>query len=194
MPLPVPVLVTVRGKTFRVNVAVTDFAVSIVITQGPVPPHAPLQPVKFDVASGLAVSVTSVPKSNDATHNRPQSMPAGVLVTAPPPVPARVTVSVCVTRVNVAVTALGASIVMTHAPVPVHAPLQPANVEFASGLAVRVTVVPEPNKAVHAAPQNIPPGVLVTVPPPVPAFVTVRATGGGGESSSTTIVLAVVPT
>jgi hypothetical protein len=33
-------------------------AASIVTTQAPVPVHAPLQPAKVDVASGVAVSVS----------------------------------------------------------------------------------------------------------------------------------------
>ena len=44
--------------------------------------------------------------------------------------------------------------------VPVHAPDQPANVEFAPGVAVRVTDVP--------ALKVVPVGLLVTVPLPVP--------------------------
>jgi hypothetical protein len=44
-----------------VKVAVTDLAASSVTTQAPVPAHAPDQPVKFELASGLAVSVTVWP-------------------------------------------------------------------------------------------------------------------------------------
>ena len=44
--------------------------------------------------------------------------------------------------VNVAVTALAASIVTTHVPVPVQAPLQPVNVELTSAAAVKVTTTP----------------------------------------------------
>ena len=53
------------------------------------------------------------------------------------------------------------------------APLQPVNVEPASGVAVTVTAVPDANEAEQVAPQSIPAGELVTVPEPVPAFVTV---------------------
>ena len=52
-------------------------------------------------------------------------------------------------------------------------PLQPVKVEPASGAAVRVTAAPLANAAVHVAPQEIPPGLLVTVPVPVPALLTV---------------------
>lgn len=61
--------------------------------QVPVPVHAPDQPVKSELASGLAVSVTDVPLVNVALHVDPQLMPAGTLVTVPVPLPASVTVS-----------------------------------------------------------------------------------------------------
>jgi hypothetical protein len=77
-----------------------------------------------------------------AAQVTPQSTPAGDDVTAPAPVPARVTVSTRVSRVKVAVTDFAASIVMTHAPVPTQAPDQPAKVEVASGVAMRATTVP----------------------------------------------------
>ena len=61
----------------------------------------------------------------------------------PLPEPVRVTVSVCSTSVNVAVTDFAASIVTVHVDAdPVHAPDQPANDEEAFGVAVSVTVVP----------------------------------------------------
>jgi hypothetical protein len=75
----------------------------------------------------------------------------------------------------VAVTARAALIVTLQAPVPVQAPLQPENVEPVAGAAVRVTAVPLVNDAEQVAPQAMPAGVLVTVPLPVPALVTVSA-------------------
>ena len=42
---------------------------------------------------------------------------------------------------KVAVTVLDAVMLTVHAPVPVHAPLQPAKVEPAAGVAARVTLV-----------------------------------------------------
>ena len=69
-------------------------------------------------------------------------MPAGVLVIVPRPEPTLVTVNWKTVRVNVAVTDLAPSIVTTHAPVPEHAPLQPAKTDAESGVAVRVTCVP----------------------------------------------------
>ena len=51
-------------------------------------------------------------------------------------------------------------------------PLQPANVELESGVAVKATVVPLLKDAEHVLPQLIPDGLLVTVPLPVPLAVT----------------------
>ena len=58
---------------------------------------------------------------------------------------------------------------------PLHPPpLQPVNVEPEAGLAVSVTAVPEVKRVLHVLPQLSPPGLLVTVPLPVPALFTVR--------------------
>jgi hypothetical protein len=58
-------------------------------------------------------------------------------------------------------------------PVPVHAPDQPAKSELASGFAISVTVVPLAKLALHVSPQFMPAGALVTIPVPLPEFVTV---------------------
>ena len=102
--------------------------------------------------------------------------PAGLLVTVPVPVPASVTVSVNV-GAKVAVTDSAALIVIVQVPVPLQAPLplQPVNAEPLPAAAVNVTVEPLLKFALHVVPQLIPAGELVTVPVPVPAFVTVRA-------------------
>jgi len=64
---------------------------------------------------------------------------------------------------------LGRVIVTLQVPVPVQPPpLQPVKVEPAAGVAVRVTAVPVVNAAEHVVPQEIPAGLLVTVPLPVP--------------------------
>src|SRR5436309_11992923 len=102
-------------------------------------------------------------------------MPAGALVTVPAPVPALETVSVKV-GVKVAVTVVAALKVTVQVPVPVHPPpLQPPKVEPAAGAAVSVTAVPLAKLAEQVTPQVMPAGALVTVPAPVPAFETVRA-------------------
>ena len=125
----------------RVKLAVTDLAESTVAEQAPVPVQAPDQPANVEVASGVAVRVTTVPESKEAEQVEPQSMPAGAEVTAPPPVPTFETESEWVTRVKVAVTDFAESTVAVQVPVPVQAPDQPAKVEVASGVAVRVTTV-----------------------------------------------------
>jgi hypothetical protein len=86
--------------------------------------------------------------------------------------------------VNVAVTDLAALIVTIQLPVPVHAPLQPVNVDVPSGAAVKVTTVPLSNNAEQVAPQSIPAGDEVTEPPPVPAFVRVRVKAGRSYNSA----------
>ena len=166
------------GEGFGKKVAVTDWAALIVTTQIPVPLHpAPLQPLNTDPLAGVAVSVTDVPLANDALHVAPQLIPTGLLVTVPLPLPAFVTVRVYTyTCVKLALTACAALIVTTQVPVPLHpAPLHPLNVDPLADVAVKVTCVPPANEALHVAPQSMPAGLLVTVPLPVPVFVTVRA-------------------
>src|SRR6185295_15531596 len=104
-------------------------------------------------------------------------MPAGLDVTLPTPVPARVTVAANVgvpAVLNVAVTLRACVIATVQPPVPVHAPLQPANVEPLAAAAVSVTDAPEANVAEQVEPQLMPAGLDVTVPVPVPARVTVN--------------------
>jgi hypothetical protein len=63
----------------------------------------------------------------------------------------------------------------THVAIPLHPlPLQPPNVDSADGAAVNVTVVPLMKVKLQVVPQSIPAGLLVTVPSPTPALVTVR--------------------
>ena len=77
--------------------------------------------------------------------------------------------------VKVAVTARAVLMVTLQAPVPVQLPFQPVKVAPAAGAAVKLTVVPLVNEAEQVAPQLMPAGVLVTVPLPVPDFITVSA-------------------
>ena len=58
-------------------------------------------------------------------------------------------------------------------PVAVQLPDQPANVEPEAAVAVNVTAVPLLRLVVQVLPQLIPAGLLVTVPVPFPARVTV---------------------
>ena len=110
--------------------------------QVPVPVHAPLQPTKVDPGLAVAVKVTTVPLVKFVEQVMPQLIPAGKLVTVPVPMPVLVTVIVYWLGANVAVADLAASIVTLQVPTPAQPPLQPAKVELASGVAVKVTVVP----------------------------------------------------
>ena len=214
VPVPFPASVTVNVKllTLAVKFAVTAVAAPIVNVHVPVPSQGPApQPVNVDPVAGAAVNVTIVPLAKLAAHAVPQLIPVGALVTVPVPVPAFVTVNANVfAAVNVAVTAAAAVTITTQAPVPVHAPLHPANVDPVAGTAVNVTIVPLAKLAAHAVPQLIPVGALVTVPVPVPASATVNvkfvaaptvalivavlfAIFGSGKSETTLAELVTVP-
>src|SRR5262245_29215060 len=97
-------------------------------------------------------------------------MPAGELVTVP--FPETPTLSEPEWDVNVAGTDAAAPMVTVHVPVPLHAPLHPAKTEPADAAGVSVTGVPAEKLAEHVGPQEIPPGELVMVPPPVPDLAT----------------------
>src|SRR6202162_6007928 len=114
----------------------------MVTEKAPVPLQAPLQPVKVDPAAALAVSVTTVPLLKLALQVVPQLIPVGLLVNVAVPVPALVTLNLQTGTLNVAVTDFAALIVTLQVPVPVQAPLQPANVDPAAAFAVSVTTVP----------------------------------------------------
>jgi len=159
------------------NVAVTVVAALTVTVQVPVPAQPPpLQPLKVEPAAGAAVSVTEVPVANAAEQVAPQETPAGALVTVPLPAPALLTVSVKDCKAKVAVTEVATLIVTVQVPLPVQPPpLQPLKVEPAAGAAVKVTMVPLANEAEQVVPQEMPAGLLVTVPLPVPALETVSA-------------------
>lgn len=59
----------------------------------------------------------------------------------------------------------------TQLPVPVHAPLQPVNVDPAAAVAVKFTEVPFEYTSEQSVPHEIPAGTLVTEPLPVPKLV-----------------------
>ena len=151
VPVPAPFLETVRlnvGAGEKVAVTATG-AVPIVNVQLPVPEHAPFQPANTEAEeAGEAVNVTRAPllmllefvHVPDAAPEVIVQFTPPVPVTLPLPVPAPLTVTVV--RLKVAVTACAALIVTEHAPVPVQAPLQPANADPAGALGVRFTVVP----------------------------------------------------
>ena len=175
VPVPAPLGLTVSVKVGTAKVAVTVVAALSVTVQVPVPEQPPpLQPVKVEPAAGVAVKVTAVPLANAAEHVAPQEMAAGLLVIVPVPAPLGLTVSVKVCTAKVAVTVVAALSVTVQVPVPEQLlPLQPVKVEPAAGAAVKVTAVPLANAAEHVVPQEIPAGLLVTVPVPAPLELTV---------------------
>jgi len=176
VPLPFPAFATVSANAFIVKVAVTDFASVNETVQEPVPEHAPVQPVKIESEVGAAASETEVPALKFAAQVLPQEIPAGVDNTEPLPVPAFATVSANTFFVKVAVTDFAAVIETVQAPEPEHAPAQPVKTESEVGVAVRVRLVPRRTALVQVLPQLIPAGFDMTVPEPVPLFITVKRT------------------
>src|SRR5207245_967221 len=144
VPVPVPALPTLRVNVWRPKVAVTVVAAVTATLQAPVPEQPPpLQPVNVAPPAGLAVNVTTVPLSYEAEQVAPQSIPAGLEVTVPVPVPHLATVRRNLCRSKVAVTVVAALMVTVHAPVPEQpAPDQPVKPESLAGAAVSVTAVP----------------------------------------------------
>jgi len=77
-------------------------------------------------------------------------------------------------ELKVAVTDSAADMVTLQLPVPEQAPLQPANVDPAPAVSVRVTTVPLLKLALQVLGQLMPLGLLLTEPVPVPATETER--------------------
>jgi len=75
---------------------------------------------------------------------------------------------------KVAVTDWAVFMLTTQLPVPEQAPHQPPKVEPPAGDCVRVTLVPLGKLALQVEPQLMPDGEDVTVPVPLPPFVTLR--------------------
>ena len=106
-----------------------------------------------------------------------QLIPVGLLVTVPlaaDPAGVEAMVTLIVSpALKVADTVVAAFMVTAHAPVPVHAPPQPAKRSLVPAVSASVTCVPAAKFAVQVAGQLIPAGVLVMVPAPVGEAVTV---------------------
>src|ERR1700752_4053383 len=83
VPLPILTMVSVLGTKATLTVRVW----SIVTVQEMDPEQPPPEKMPMDPANGgVAVSVTGVPCTKLAAQVAPQLMPAGLLVTVPPPV------------------------------------------------------------------------------------------------------------
>src|SRR5438552_17987163 len=105
-------------------------------------------------------------------------MPAGALVTVPPPAPALLRVSVLCSRSRRAVTVAAAVRVTVQEPVPEQPPpLQPVKVEPGAGAAVKIGRASCRERVEQLAAEVMPEGALVTVPPPAPALLTVSVLG-----------------
>src|SRR5918995_961871 len=169
----------------RPNVAATSRTRSITTTHVPVPEQpSPSQPANVDPDAGVAVSVTGVSCGNPAEQSDPQLMPAGSLVTVPLPPPDLTTVRVRVVGVgdvfvNSATTLRAWSIETVQVPVPEQpAPVQPVKAEPLSAVAVSVTSVPPVYPKEQSGRQLMAPGLLVTVPLPVPLSETLSVKSG----------------
>src|SRR5688572_8748026 len=98
-------------------------------------------------------------------------MPAGLDDTVPVPVPFFDTNSVTSSRTKLAVIVVSSVTVTLQAPVPLHAPPQPTNVEGGTGVAANEITVPSSTVIEHVAPHSIP--EPSTVPEPMPDLVIV---------------------
>jgi hypothetical protein len=186
VPVPVPASITDNAKplVLELKVAVTVVAAFNVTTQVPVPVQPPpLHPANVEPSAGLAINVTCAPLAKFAEHFAEHAlMPAGLLLTAPDPVPANITVRVSLLPVlKVAVTVTSVVPIGT-----VHVGgfvcgfagtqfvLKPANVDPSAAVAVNITLLLSGKAARQLDGQLIPLGELVTVPVPVPISVTIR--------------------
>ena len=79
------------GATSKLAV---QFLAALIVTLPSEQSASPLQPVKKELAPGVADSVTIAPLAKLNEHAVPQEMPAGALVTVPVPAPVLLTVSV----------------------------------------------------------------------------------------------------
>ena len=179
----------VSEKSCGAKVAVTEAAAFSVTSQVVVPEHPPLHPVKLEESFGAAVRVTSVPVMNELEHAVPQLIPLGLLITLPPPLPARVTERTETgAAANVAVTDSFVVNVRVHvAAVPEHAPPHPLNSDRRFGEADSVTFVPGANACEQVAGQYKV-GGAATVPMPLPATVKERVTLGAVFKKTLTLL------
>src|SRR5215813_2635006 len=149
-------------------------------THAPVPEQLPPHPAKAEPEPAAAVRVTLVEGAKEALHVEPQSIPAGVLVTEPEPVPAFETVSVLLVggavASNWAVT-VAEELVIAHWPWNMKSQpavkltkTEPASAIPLSRTGLELDGVKAPEQV---APQSIPAGLLVTRPEPVPVLFTV---------------------
>jgi hypothetical protein len=110
----------------------------------------------------------------------PQLIPLGLLVTVPLPFPNLVTIKLWVSELNIAETLVASFICNVHVlPFCGQLLLHPAKLDPLSGVAVKVTLLPEENCALQFAPQLIPAGLLIIVPLPEPVDETFKIKNKG---------------
>ena len=131
VPVPNPVTVMIKGCT-KSNSAPTVTGEFTVRVHGAIPAQkAEFHPANPDPPAGFAVSVTEVPFLKVKPQVLPQSIPAGVLVTLPLPLPEGATVSAAfcpgVIGAKLAVTELSPFKVTLQPAVPEQAPPQFVN-------------------------------------------------------------------
>ena len=132
--------------------------------------------------------MTELLVGKDVLQMFPQLIPAGVLLTTPEPDPNFDMVKRDIgTGMNVAVTDRFTSIMIEQL-VPLQSPLHPEKIEPTPGVAVKATVVPGAKPKLQVPGQDIPLGLLVTVP--APFLVTASVTGGAGAVAVTVAVKA----
>jgi hypothetical protein len=153
------------------KVAVADLLASAVTVQvADVPLQAPVQPAKAEPLLGVAVRVIVDPKVKLAAQTEPHTMPAGLLVTGPLPVPDLKTVNAALAGPDLKTAEALVACDMKTVHVgddPVQAPDQLSKCELAQGTAVSVTVVPHPKLAEQVEPQSSPEGVDRMLPGPL---------------------------
>ena len=174
-PSPAPEAETVSSRAAMTNVAVTLLGPSSDVVQTRWSSGSTAQsPDQTTVESGPgeAKSVTVVPRTNDASHTAPQSIPVGALVTDPVPVAATVERDNVSSARNVATTIVSSVTVNEHGSVPPQAtpdPLHPRNTDPGEATAVTVTRVPSFTAAEQTDPQSMPPTSAVIDPAPSPS-------------------------
>lgn len=184
-PAAVNVAVTVSAVAGIVNVQVAPATVHIV--------GAPLHPANVEPFVTACVNTTCVPAAKltmqPLAEPLTQLMPFPITVPVPvpavatasrlPPVPLLNVTETVASDVPIGTEQVGGFVCGVGG---VQFAEKPPNVELVSGVAVSVTEVFSVKGATQTAPQLIPVGVLVTVPAPVPAFVTVRLFAPGAFS------------
>lgn len=129
----------------------------------------------FRLRSALHPNTTRLDRKSAANIESPLPVLASVHP-PPPPEDGGVPLPPEVVRVKVAVTVAPSCTVQD--PVPLQfPPLQPANMDPLTAVAVSVTLVPGANAAEQVPPQVIPGGLEATVPVPDPARLTVTPNG-----------------